>query len=136
MTTLQKTFVIVTIFAAVGVVFYEVNQAATLRSQVLALQRQQSSLSAQNRQLLCERFIGERNGDPKAATIAGIMSDPNYKLVIHALEQRSGFEELAEPETVTISGRGENRMRISDLEINLIPAATNLPPSTSQHQAQ
>jgi Flp pilus assembly secretin CpaC len=133
MTALQKTFVVVTMFAAVGVVFYEANQVATLRTQVQTLQRQQTSLSEQNRQLLRERFIGERHDDSKSATIAGIMSDPNFKVVMHALENRSGFEQLAEPEAVTISGRGENRMRVSDIVINVIPSATNHTPSTGQH---
>jgi hypothetical protein len=135
MTILQKTFVIVTMFAAVGMVFYEANQAATLRSQVLTLQRQQASSSAQNRQLLRERFIGERIDDPKAATIAGIMADPNFRVVIHALEQRNSFEDLAEPKVITTSGR-QIQGRYVWFDTPAFPVATNSPSSTSQRQAQ
>jgi len=39
------------------------------------------------------------------AQMTGILSDPNFRVVLHALEQRAGVETLAEPECVTISGR-------------------------------
>jgi general secretion pathway protein D len=42
---------------------------------------------------------------PTLATITGILTNPNFRVVLHALEQRSGFEELAEPEVTTTSGR-------------------------------
>lgn len=61
-------------------------------------------------------------------TATGILTDPNFRLVIHALEQRSGFETLAEPEVTTISGRGENYIRLTNITVNLIPA-TNPPPT-------
>ena len=62
------------------------------------------------------------------AATTGILADKNFRLVIHALEQRRGSEKLAEPEVTTISGRGENHIRISNLTVNLIPA-TNPPPA-------
>ena len=135
MTALQKTLVIVTMFAAIGVVFYEANQAAILRIQVQALQRQQAFLSEQDHQVLRERFIGERNDDPKVATIAGIMNDPNFRVVIHALEQRNGFEDLAEPKVITTSGR-QIQGRYVWFNPPAFPVATNSPSSTNQNQAQ
>ncbi len=39
------------------------------------------------------------------ATITGILSNPQFQVVINALESRSGVEELAEPEVTTTSGR-------------------------------
>jgi general secretion pathway protein D len=57
---------------------------------------------------------GLRNSGPALATVTGIMTDPNFRVVIHALEQRTGFEELAEPEAVTTSGR-QTQMRATDI---------------------
>lgn len=60
---------------------------------------------------------GLRNplGAPALATVTGIMTDPNFRVVIKALEQRSGAEALAEPEVVTTSGR-QTQMRATRLE--------------------
>jgi hypothetical protein len=60
---------------------------------------------------------GLRNplGAPALTTITGIMTDPNFRVVINALEQRSGAETLAEPEAVTISGR-QTQMRATQLQ--------------------
>ena len=133
MTTVQKTLVVVTLFAAVGVVYYEADQAATLRFQVQALQRQQAFMSAQIQQLRSQHIDAAKSAGSSAGTITGILSDPNYRVKIHALENRSGFEQLAEPEAVTTGGRRENRMRVSDIFINVIPSATNHTSSTGQH---
>lgn len=59
---------------------------------------------------------GLRNplGAPALTTITGIMTDPNFRVVINALEQRSGTEELAEPEVVTTSGR-QTQMRATQI---------------------
>jgi general secretion pathway protein D len=45
------------------------------------------------------------SGMPSIATITGILTNPNFQVVLHALEQRSGAQELAEPEVTTLSGR-------------------------------
>jgi len=58
---------------------------------------------------------GLRNTGPAIGTITGIMTDPNFRVVIHALENRSGFEQLAEPEVVTTSGR-QTQMRATDIK--------------------
>ena len=52
------------------------------------------------------------------ATITGILTDPNFRVVLHALEQRTGFENLAEPEVTTTSGR-QTQMRATQI-INIV----------------
>ena len=49
------------------------------------------------------------------ATITGILTNPNFQLVIHALQQRQGFEALAEPEVTTTSGR-QTQMRATQVQ--------------------
>jgi tetratricopeptide (TPR) repeat protein len=44
-------------------------------------------------------------GMPALATITGILTNPNFQVVLHAIQQRQGSQELAEPEVTTISGR-------------------------------
>jgi general secretion pathway protein D len=60
---------------------------------------------------------GLRNplGAPALTTVTGILTDPNFRVVINALEQRSGSETLAEPEVVTTSGR-QTQMRATVLQ--------------------
>ncbi|MGA2788153.1 MAG: hypothetical protein ABSF60_11560 [Verrucomicrobiota bacterium] len=58
---------------------------------------------------------GLRNTAPAIASVTGILTDPNFQVVIHALEQRSGFENLAEPEVTTTSGR-QTQMRATDIK--------------------
>jgi general secretion pathway protein D len=57
---------------------------------------------------------GLRNSAPTVGTITGILTDPNFRVVIRALEQRTGFESLAEPEVTTMSGR-QTQMRATDI---------------------
>ncbi len=54
-------------------------------------------------------------GVPALATITGIMTDPNFRVVLHALQQRNGFENLAEPEAVVISGR-QTEMKATQIQ--------------------
>jgi tetratricopeptide (TPR) repeat protein len=54
------------------------------------------------------------SGIPTLGTITGILTDPNFRVVIHALEQRSGTESLAEPEVTTLSGR-QTQMRATEV---------------------
>ena len=49
------------------------------------------------------------------ATITGILTDPNFQVVIHALQQRQGYEALAEPEVTTTSGR-QTQMRATQIQ--------------------
>jgi beta-lactamase regulating signal transducer with metallopeptidase domain/type II secretory pathway component GspD/PulD (secretin) len=46
--------------------------------------------------------------------VAGILTDLNSRAVIHALEQRNGFENLAEPEVTTLTGR-QTQMRATEI---------------------
>src|SRR6201999_162721 len=48
------------------------------------------------------------------ATITGILTNPNFQVVLHMLDQRSGTETLAEPEIVTTSGR-QTQMRATQV---------------------
>jgi len=52
---------------------------------------------------------------PALATVTGIMTDPNFRVVLRALEQRGGTQELNEPDIVTTSGR-QTQMRATDIE--------------------
>ncbi|MDE3066795.1 MAG: tetratricopeptide repeat protein [Verrucomicrobiota bacterium] len=52
---------------------------------------------------------------PAVGTITGILTDPNFQVVLHALEQRQGFQELAEPEVTTTSGR-QTEMRATTIQ--------------------
>ena len=58
---------------------------------------------------------GLQNSGPALATVTGILTDPNFRVVLHALEQRGGFENLSEPEVTTISGR-QTEMKATQLE--------------------
>jgi beta-lactamase regulating signal transducer with metallopeptidase domain/Flp pilus assembly secretin CpaC len=67
---------------------------------------------------------------PSPATITGIMSNPNFQAAIHALEQRSTVEHLAEPYVTTTSGRQENRFDAPlQLDLPAAPAPTNARPA-------
>jgi len=44
------------------------------------------------------------------APIMGILTNPNFQVVLRALQQRQGYERLSEPEVVTTSGRAVKRM--------------------------
>jgi len=48
---------------------------------------------------------GEGKSVPTVATITGILTDPQFRVAIHAIEQRSGTDVLAAPMVVTVSGR-------------------------------
>jgi len=48
------------------------------------------------------------------ATITGILTDPNFQVVLHALESRTGVETLGEPEITVISGR-QTQMRATSV---------------------
>jgi len=48
------------------------------------------------------------------ATITGILTNPNFQVVLHALQSRTGVENLGEPEATTISGR-QTQMRATSI---------------------
>jgi type II secretory pathway component GspD/PulD (secretin)/beta-lactamase regulating signal transducer with metallopeptidase domain len=45
------------------------------------------------------------NPSPIPSTLTGILTDPQYRAVVKALQQRSGAEIIAQPEVTTLSGR-------------------------------
>ena len=49
--------------------------------------------------------IGKSGTVPTVATITGILTDPQFQVVIKALEQRSGVDLLTAPRVTTLSGR-------------------------------
>lgn len=48
---------------------------------------------------------GPRTAQTNMATLSGILSDPQYRMVVQALERRQGTEILAVPRVTTVSGR-------------------------------
>ncbi|MFM1768772.1 MAG: hypothetical protein RJA22_1301 [Verrucomicrobiota bacterium] len=48
---------------------------------------------------------GLRNSAPAVATVTGILTDPQFRVVIRALEQRQGISVVATPSIMTPSGR-------------------------------
>ena len=64
---------------------------------------------------------GLRNGAgaisaaPAIATLSGILTDPQFRVVINALEQRDGVDLLNEGQVTTLSGR-QAQIQVSDLQ--------------------
>ena len=58
---------------------------------------------------------GLRNPATSLFTVTGILTDPQFRLVIKALQQRSGSELLAQPEVTTTSGR-QAQMKAADVK--------------------
>jgi general secretion pathway protein D len=53
-------------------------------------------------------------GTPTLFTLTGILTDPQFRMVVHALDQRTGAELLAQPEVTTQSGR-QAQMKATDV---------------------
>jgi type II secretory pathway component GspD/PulD (secretin) len=51
---------------------------------------------------------------PALASITGLMTDPQFKVVVRALEQRNAIELMAAPRVTTLSGR-QAQVQINDL---------------------
>ena len=62
-----------------------------------------------------QQLFASGSGAPTVATLTGILTDPNFRMVIHALQQRSGSETLGEPEVTTTSGR-QTQMRATAIQ--------------------
>jgi general secretion pathway protein D len=58
--------------------------------------------------------LNSAGAGPAIATITGIFTNPNFQVVLHALEQRAGYEELYVPEVTTTSGR-QTEMRSTQI---------------------
>ena len=86
---------------------------------------------------LIERIIVNLNhqhslqgpGSTNTSTV-GVRSNPNFQTAIHALEERQGVENLAEPEVTTTSGR-ESENRISQANIPSVNLPSVLSPTNT-----
>jgi general secretion pathway protein D len=58
---------------------------------------------------------GLRTSGSSLFTLTGILTDPQFRMVLHALEQRQGIELLAQPEVTTQSGR-QAQMKATDIK--------------------
>jgi len=56
-----------------------------------------------------------RNNGPALATITGILTDPQFRVVIRAIEQRDGSDVLAAPKVITVSGR-QAQIQVTDIQ--------------------
>jgi len=59
--------------------------------------------------------LTSNGGIPAVATLSGILTDPQFRLVIRALEQREGVDLLSAPKITTVSGR-QARIAIEDTQ--------------------
>jgi len=57
----------------------------------------------------------DRRDLPAIATVTGILTDPQFRLVIRALEQRSGIDVLSVPSVLTMSGR-QAKLEVTELK--------------------
>jgi general secretion pathway protein D len=65
-------------------------------------------------QLITSGLTGN-GGIPAVATLSGILTDPQFRLVVRALEQREGVDLLSAPRITTVSGR-QARISIEDTQ--------------------
>ncbi len=88
--------------------------AANPLSQFPGTSSSSSVAPSANDQLITSGLRNTLNA-PAIGTITGIFTDPNFRVALQALEQRSGVETLAEPEVTTISGR-QTQMKATTLQ--------------------
>jgi len=55
-----------------------------------------------------------RQNAPALATFTGILTDPQFRVVIRALEQRDGTDVLSAPKVITVSGR-QAQIQVTDI---------------------
>ncbi|MGD0615919.1 MAG: hypothetical protein ABSA69_10815, partial [Verrucomicrobiota bacterium] len=74
---------------------------------------------------------GLRNGNgtvipaaPAIATLSGILTDPQFRVVLHALEQRDGADLLNEGQVTTLSGR-QAQVQVVDLQTIVTGTSAN-----------
>jgi general secretion pathway protein D len=61
---------------------------------------------------------------PAIATLSGILTDPQFRVVLHALEQRDGADLLNEAGVTTVSGR-QTQIQVVDLQTIVIGTSLN-----------
>jgi general secretion pathway protein D len=57
-------------------------------------------------------------------TLRGILTDPQFRIVLHALDQRDGTDVLAAPEVTTISGR-QAQMKATEIKTVIVDFSFN-----------
>jgi tetratricopeptide (TPR) repeat protein len=72
-----------------------------------------NTIADQGQQLFSSGLSSSTAGST-TATITGILTNPNFQVVLHALQSRTGVENLGEPEATTISGR-QTQMRATSI---------------------
>jgi len=77
-----------------------------LLAAILCCWQSSVSLRQSRSQVVQSRVVSHRSlvVSTGRVTVVGILSDPNFRVALHALEQRTGVETLAEPEVVTRQG--------------------------------
>jgi type II secretory pathway component GspD/PulD (secretin)/tetratricopeptide (TPR) repeat protein len=65
-----------------------------------------------------QQLFSSGSSAPTVATLTGILTDPNFQVAMHMLQSRTGYENLAEPEATTISGR-QTQMRATEV-VNVV----------------
>ena len=58
--------------------------------------------------------LRNENAGPAIGTLTGILTDPQFRVVIHALEQRGGVEVMSAPRVTTLSGR-QTQIKVNTL---------------------
>jgi len=61
---------------------------------------------------------GLRNNAPALATLTGILTDPQFRMVLRMIEQRDGTDVLAAPKVITVSGR-QAQIQVTDVQLIL-----------------
>jgi type II secretory pathway component GspD/PulD (secretin)/tetratricopeptide (TPR) repeat protein len=69
---------------------------------------------------------------PSLASVTGILTDPQFKMVLHALEQRDGSDLLNEGQVTTLSGR---QAQIQTIDLQTIVTGTSTQQTSSSGAA-
>jgi general secretion pathway protein D len=91
------------IFPTVATIFPRVTDSSLTGSDVISGTLRQSA-----------GIGGSQGFIPEVATITGILTDPQFRTVIRAMEQRDGTDLLAVPRVVTLSGR-QTQVQVSEI---------------------
>lgn len=71
--------------------------------------------------------VGQNGTLPTIGTLTGILTDPQFRVAINALEQRDGVDELNAPEVTTESGR---QAQIQAVDVQTIVTGTDVQANT------
>ena len=58
---------------------------------------------------------GDQNSIPTVGTLTGILTDPQFRMVVRALQQRGGVDLLSAPKVTTVSGR-QAQIQVVDIQ--------------------